>query len=58
MLASFTSFAHLSTSARIVAAKDSGVEFFGSTPGHWAGQAFVDDEILFSGGSSNGGFLV
>jgi hypothetical protein len=23
---------------------------------HWAGQAFVEGEILISGGSSNGGF--
>jgi len=27
-----------------------------STTGHWAGQAFAEGEILFSGGSSNGGF--
>jgi hypothetical protein len=27
-----------------------------STTGHWAGQAFVEGEIPFSGGSSNGGF--
>jgi hypothetical protein len=27
-----------------------------STTGHWAGQAFVDGKIPFSGGSSNGGF--
>lgn len=32
MLASFTTFADLSTSARIVAAKASGVELYGSTP--------------------------
>jgi hypothetical protein len=27
-----------------------------SMTGHWAGQAFVEGEIPFSGGSSNGGF--
>jgi hypothetical protein len=27
-----------------------------STTGHWAGQAFVEGEIPFSGRSSNGGF--
>jgi len=26
-----------------------------STTGHWAGQAFVEGEMPFSGGSSNGG---
>src|SRR5229473_458328 len=27
-----------------------------SMTGHWSGQAFVEDEIPFSGGRSNGGF--